>query len=356
MAYKQSTRAKFTRNASLLAAVAVLGTSLTACGSGASTSAKSGSTAGTTAGSAAYRPRTLTIVNTSSAGGGADTAIRRLQPMLQTALGSPVSVQDQGGGQGIPAISAMVNKGADCSNMIMTGVPQLNYLPRISETPFKFTDIYPVASITNQPDVISVPADSKYKTVTDLVNAGKADPGKIRVSVSQVASPQYVGMYQLQQETGAKFNVVQFQGGGPAATALLGGQVEAMIGPMSDATKLGDKARVIATFADSAIANGDAQVPTVNQELNVKVPAESTYYVLYVTAKCHDQHPDQYATLMNVVEKATSSSTYQAAVKQAGQAAYSSTILGDKFQTIFDQFEQNTQKVFDADPKIFEGS
>lgn len=337
------------RSVPCLAAAAALVVSLTACGS-------SGGSNATASTGAKFSPRVETIVNTSSAGGGADTAIRRLQPMLQEALGSPVSVQDQGGGQGIPAVASLVNKGADCSNMIMTGVPQLNYLPRISSTPFKLSDIYPVASITNQPDVISVPADSPYQSVTDLVNAAKKEPGKIRVSVSQVSSPQYIGMYQLQQSTGSTFNVVQFQGGGPAATALLGGQVEAMAGPMSDATKLGDKVRLLAAFADSAVANGKQQVPTVNDELSISVPSESTYYVLYVTAKCHTQHPDQFDALVNAVKKATSSSAYLDALNKAGQEDYNDIVTAEQFQAIFNQFEQNTVKVFTDNPKIFSGS
>jgi tripartite-type tricarboxylate transporter receptor subunit TctC len=290
----------------------------------------------------------LSIVNTSSAGGGADTAIRRLQPSLQSAFGHPVTVSDEGGGQGVPAIAALVKRGDDCSHMIMTGVPQLNYLPSITDVSFKLSDIYPVATITKQPDVISVSSSSKYKTVQQLVAAAKAAPGKIKVSVSQVASPQYIALYQLQEQAGVKFNVVQFEGGGPAASALLGGQVDAMIGPMGDADKLGDKGRTIAVFGDATDS-----VPSVNSSLSINVPDASAYYALFVTAACHKEHSSQYDQLVSAVKKATTSSDYTKALSSADATKYSSVVTGGSFADTLQSIQDDFDALYSKNPKIF---
>lgn len=305
--------------------------------------------------SASFSPKTLTIVNTSAAGGGADTAVRRLQPFLQKAIGVPVSVTDQEGGQGLPALKALAQRGADCSHMVMTAVPQLNYIPLVTGTDFRPGDIYPVASVTNQPVVISVRSDSSYKTLSDLVSAAKASPGKITVSVSQVASPQYIAMYQLEKATGAKFNVVQFGGGGPASNALLGGQVDAMAGPGADVDKLGDKAVVLAAFTDPKNSQDAGGAPSVDQELKVKVPTSYSYYALFVDNACHKQKASDYKALVQAVQKAGTSAGYVDALKKANAERYGKILAGSDFVAIVNEQEKNVEQVHADNPKIFAG-
>ena len=80
--------------------------------------------------------------------------------------------------------------------------------------------------------MLVVRTDSPYKTLKDFVDAAKANPGKINYSSSGVYGTLHVAMEIFANAAGIKLFHVPYQGGGPAITALLGGQVRgARLGP-----------------------------------------------------------------------------------------------------------------------------
>jgi tripartite-type tricarboxylate transporter receptor subunit TctC len=92
---------------------------------------------------------------------------------------------------------------------------------------YELKDFAPIALVTADPTVLVVRADSPYKNVKDFVEAAKANPGKINYSSSGVYGTLHVAMEIFANAAGVKLFHVPYGGGGPAVTALLGGQVEA---------------------------------------------------------------------------------------------------------------------------------
>jgi len=93
--------------------------------------------------------------------------------------------------------------------------------------PYEIKDFAPIALLTADPTVLVVRADSPYKTIQDFIAAAKANPNKINYSSSGVYGTLHVAMEIFANAAGIKLFHVPYQGGGPAVTALLGGQVEA---------------------------------------------------------------------------------------------------------------------------------
>jgi tripartite-type tricarboxylate transporter receptor subunit TctC len=93
---------------------------------------------------------------------------------------------------------------------------------------YELKDFAPIALVTADPTVLVVRTDSPYKTVKDFVDAAKANPGKINYSSAGVYSTLHVAMEIFAGAAGIKLFHIPYQGGGPAVTALLGGQVEAL--------------------------------------------------------------------------------------------------------------------------------
>jgi tripartite-type tricarboxylate transporter receptor subunit TctC len=98
--------------------------------------------------------------------------------------------------------------------------------------------------------VLVVRADGPYKTVKDFVDAAKANPGKINYSSSGVYGTLHVAMEIFANAAGIKLFHIPYQGGGPAVTALLAGQVEAS--PQGPAAAIGQikggKMRALASW------------------------------------------------------------------------------------------------------------
>jgi putative tricarboxylic transport membrane protein len=83
----------------------------------------------------------------------------------------------------------------------------------------------PVAGYAFDPQVIAVGMDSKFKTMKDLVEAGKKEPNQIAASITSATGTARVFLYVLERETGAKFKYVSFKSGSEATTAVVGGHV-----------------------------------------------------------------------------------------------------------------------------------
>lgn len=113
-------------------------------------------------------------------------------------------------------------------------------------------DFTPVAMVATSPLVISVPTDSPYKTLDDLVNAAKASPGNIELADVGRATVPHLAAEMLGLNSGTKYLHVHFQGGQPAIQATMGGQTKAVfetLGPILGMVQ-GGTLRVLAPMSD----------------------------------------------------------------------------------------------------------
>ena len=84
-----------------------------------------------------------------------------------------------------------------------------------------------------------VRADGPYKTLDDLIQAAKANPGKIKFGIQGVGSRVHLAMLRFQDVTGTKFNLVSYPGGAaPQKEAILAKEVEAVITSLGDFSSL----------------------------------------------------------------------------------------------------------------------
>jgi tripartite-type tricarboxylate transporter receptor subunit TctC len=116
---------------------------------------------------------------------------------------------------------------------------------------YEMNEFAPIALVSADPTVLVVRADSPYRTLKDFVDAAKANPGKINYSSSGVYGTLHVAMEIFANAAGIKLFHVPYQGGGPAVTALLGGQVEALAsGPAAAIGQIkGGKMRALASWS-----------------------------------------------------------------------------------------------------------
>jgi tripartite-type tricarboxylate transporter receptor subunit TctC len=131
---------------------------------------------------------------------------------------------------------------------------------------YEMRELAPVALVSSDPTVLVVRADGPYRNVKDLIEAAKAAPGKINYSSSGVYGTLHVAMEIFANAAGVKLFHVPYQGGGPAVTALLGGQVEALAsGPSAAIGQIkGGKMRALASWGDKRLPSMP-EVPTFKE-------------------------------------------------------------------------------------------
>ncbi len=208
----------------------------------------------------AYPSKPITMIVPFPPGGVADITGRPLAAMMERTLKQPVVVVNRTGAGGALGMS-QVAKSAPDGYTILMGLSSISIFPvsdRINDKQpsYEMKDFAPIALISSDPTVLVVRADSPYKTLKDFVDAAKANPGKINYSSSGVYGTLHVSMEIFANAAGIKLFHVPYGGGGPAVTALLGGQVEALAsGPAAAIGQIkGGKMRALAAWSDKRLA------------------------------------------------------------------------------------------------------
>ena len=162
-------------------------------------------------------------------GGGWDTTGRALGKALQDAgVASSVTYENKGGAAGIIGLAQYANatKGDGNSLMVMGAVMLGGIIT--GKPPVSLDKVTPIARLTSEYNVFVVPANSPLKTMKDVVEQLKKDPGSVKWGGGSRGSTEHIAAAMLAREVGVdatKVNYVPFRGGGEAVAAILGGNV-----------------------------------------------------------------------------------------------------------------------------------
>ena len=203
----------------------------------------------------AWPTKPINMVVAFPPGGVADIVGRPLAVAMEKALKQPVLVINRAGAGGATG-TASVAKASPDGYTILMALSSISIFPvsdRINgkQPAYEMKEFAPIALVTADPTVLVVRADGPYKILKDFVDAAKASPGKINYSSSGVYGTLHVAMEIFANAAGIKLFHVPYQGGGPAVTALLGGQVEALAsGPAAAIGQIkGGKMRALASWS-----------------------------------------------------------------------------------------------------------
>ncbi len=206
-----------------------------------------------------YPSKPITMVVPFPPGGVAEIVGRPLASLMEKTLKQPVVLVNRPGAGGAVGMASVAKGAADGYTLLM-GLSSISIFPvsdRINgKTPaYELKDFAPIALITADPTVLVVRTDGPYNTLKEFVDAAKANPGKINYSSSGVYGTLHVAMEIFANAAGIKLFHIPYQGGGPAVTALLGGQVEALAsGPAAAIGQIrGGKMRALASWGDKRL-------------------------------------------------------------------------------------------------------
>lgn len=201
-------------------------------------------------------------------GGGADVLARFMAQVIEKENLAPVrfQVNNKSGGGGLTAMAYVVEKKGDTHAVaVFTGNWMTNPLVR-KEAKYTIKDMSAVSRLVLEPALIAVKADSKFKTLKDLIDEAKKNPKTLKQSGGSLTSRDNVVRQLLMKATGADWAYVSFKGGGERIAALLGGHVNLMVVEPQEAGEhiKGGNMRVIATVAEKRLG-GFPNVPTLKE-------------------------------------------------------------------------------------------
>ena len=221
--------------------------------------------------------RNIEIIHGSAPGGSNDKRAREIEKALLETKLIPTSmtvVSKAGGGGSISMAYANTHPG-DGHYLLVGGSTMIsNHI--IGASKISYTDLTPIASLTNDYIVFAVNADSPLKTGKDLIERLKTKPQSLSIGfASAFGNSRHVGAGLLMRAAGGSprdLKVVVFKGSAEAISALLGGHIDvAILGAINSVVHLGGgKMRVLAAAAPRRFGSALAHVPTW-KELGVDV-------------------------------------------------------------------------------------
>ena len=193
-----------------------------------------------------YPERPIRLVVGFPPGGATDILARILSQHMPESIGQPVVVDNRGGASGTIAAAIVAKAPPDGYTIMMVPSGPYTISPSVyGNLPYDavrdFTGASLLAWVTN---VIVVPQASPAKTLQDLIRMAKEKPGSITFSSSGSGSLHHLAGEVLKRLTGTNMIHVPFKGGGPALTALAGGEVNFGFTSMPSAMPLINAKRV----------------------------------------------------------------------------------------------------------------
>jgi tripartite-type tricarboxylate transporter receptor subunit TctC len=178
----------------------------------------------------AYPSRPVHLMVGFAAGGGYDIVARLMGQWLSERLGQPFVIENRPGAATNIATEAVVRAPPDGYTLLLIGSTNAINVTFYQKLNFNFIDdIAPVASITQQPQAMLANPSFPAKTIPELIDYAKANPGKVNMSSPGVGSISHLAGELFKMMAGVNLVHVPFGGNSPALTALLGGQVDVSV-------------------------------------------------------------------------------------------------------------------------------
>ncbi len=294
---------------------------------------------GTSAFAQSFPEREMLGVVMWGAGGATDTVARAINPAAEEALGKPIVVLNKSGGAG--AIStAYVNAAPADGYTFLYGAENPQLHPVMNVSSLDYSSFTPINILGRGVAVIVVPADSKYQTMSDLMDDIAANPGSIIMgSTGPGGLPSTIGALIANS---APFDVtaIPFDGEGPGLTAMLGGEVDFMpsgISAAAEQVKAG-KMRALAVVNTEPVdtlpdtpAITDA-IPTMDAFL-----PWGPFYGVFVRGDTPD---DVVATMTAAFSEAATSETFKTLMANRGNIVMN--MSGDEAKDFLVKWQQVT--------------
>ena len=237
------------------------------------------------AGHAAYPEKAVKVVIGYAPGSSTDIVGRIIAQGLSELWKQPVVVENRGGAAGNIAADAVAKASADGYTILFAQNGLAISVAANPKLPFDgIKDLLPAAGVAATPHILLVNASSPYKGVSELIAQGRAAPAKLSFGSSGVGNSDHMAGELFKVLAGFQAVHIPYKGGAPAATDVIGGQLDFYFAGMPVGLPLhkAGRVRALAVTGGTRYA-GAPELPTM-QEAGVRDYEMTLWQGVFLTA------------------------------------------------------------------------
>ena len=295
--------------------------------------------------------RDIRVIVPAAAGGGTDAIVRKVSNIAEESLPVSMYVENVEGGMTATGLLQLMKARPDGQTVAAITYDSIITIPWKNMLPgFNMDKMRMIARITSEADAITVPENSPYQTLDDLIAAAKKEPGSIRIGIQNMGARTHLTLLQLQDLTGAEFKIVSYDNSAASQKeALLNGEVDAVVTSLGDLAPLieSGQARGLVEFSDTQ-NEGFPNVPPVTETDTGLDLQMGSFIVMVVPARTPD---DVIEKLEATYHEAYESDEFQQWLKKIGVtpawlgADDVTEWANDTQQQLFDTMDELVDKV-----------
>ena len=200
-------------------------------------------------------------------GGATDVVGRLMAKKIGDALGQPIVIENRAGGSSNIGAEVVAKAAPDGYTFYVCAITSAINVSLFPKLPFDFAkDFEPVALFANVPNILVVHPSVPAKTVKELIDYARAQPGKLSYASSGAGTSIHLSAELFKMLANVDMVHIPYKGSGPAMTDMIGGQVQVMFDNMPSAlphVKAGKLRALAVTSAQRSPSAPD--VPTMNE-------------------------------------------------------------------------------------------
>jgi tripartite-type tricarboxylate transporter receptor subunit TctC len=215
-----------------------------------------------------------------------DIVARLVAAELSLRFGKPVIVDSKPGATGTIGTAFVAHAPPDGHTILITAGPSITFIPFLSKVTYDpIKDLVPIAKVAVAPTVISVPAASRYRTLKELIEAGREPANKVLVGVPGIGSAPQVELAILNSLAGSQIGTAPYRGATYILGDMLGEQIPAgaaavpAFAPQIQEGKLRGLA-VVSPGRSSLLRD----IPTVREATGLDMDGFPTWYGFFAPA------------------------------------------------------------------------
>ncbi len=222
---------------------------------------------GTALAQGAYPQRPITLVVPFGPGGIADLTARTVAQAMSASLKQPIVIDNKPSAGSIVGSTAVAQAAPDGYTLLLMSNANAVSASLFKKLPFDVTQAFAPVGLLGVFDLaLFVNADSRFKSVADLLSDAKARPGKLSIGTIAVGSTQHLSAELFKTRTGIDALIVPYKGTPAVLTALRAGEIDAafeILGPMLPQVQA-KAIRALAVTSDKRFS-ALPEVPTMGQ-------------------------------------------------------------------------------------------